>query len=62
MYIINPEGKLIYAGAIDDTRSTDVEDVKTAKNYVTSVLEDCLAGKMVKSMATTPYGCSVKYK
>lgn len=62
MYIINPEGILIYAGAIDDTRSTNVEDVKTAKNYVSSVLDDCLAGKMIESMSTTPYGCSVKYK
>lgn len=62
MYIINPEGNLIYAGAIDDTRSTDLADIKTAENYVTSVLDNCLAGKKVKSMATTPYGCSVKYK
>ncbi|MEJ2544685.1 MAG: thioredoxin family protein [Calditrichaceae bacterium] len=62
MYIINPDGKLIYAGAIDDTRSTNVEDVKTAKNYVSSVLDDCLAGKSVESTATKPYGCSVKYK
>ena len=62
MYIINPAGKLIYAGAIDDVRSTNVEDIKTAKNYVSSVLDDCLAGKMVESTATTPYGCSVKYK
>ncbi|MBN1408771.1 MAG: thioredoxin family protein [Calditrichaceae bacterium] len=62
MYIINPKGNLIYAGAIDDVRSTNVEDVKTAKNYVSSVLNDCLAGKMVESAATTPYGCSVKYK
>lgn len=62
MYIINPAGKLIYAGAIDDVRSTNVEDIKTAKNYVSSVLDDCLAGKSVESTATTPYGCSVKYK
>jgi peroxiredoxin len=62
MFIINPEGNLIYAGAIDDKRSTDLADVKTAQNYVTSVLDDCLAGKKVESMATTPYGCSVKYK
>lgn len=62
MYIIDPKGNLIYAGAIDDTRSTHVADIKTAKNYVTSVLDDCLSGKEVKSMTTTPYGCSVKYK
>lgn len=62
MYIINPKGNLIYVGAIDDKRSTDVADVKTANNYVSTVLDDCLAGKKVESKATTPYGCSVKYK
>lgn len=62
MYIINPEGKLIYAGAIDDMRSTNVEDVKTAKNYVKSLLDNCLAGKEIEAMTTTPYGCSVKYE
>ena len=62
MYIINPEGILIYAGAIDDKRSTDVADVKTANNYVSAILDDCLTGKKVDSKATTPYGCSVKYK
>jgi len=62
MYIIDPEGKLIYAGAIDDTRSTNVEDIKTSKNYVKTVLDDLLAGKDVEAQSTTPYGCSVKYK
>lgn len=29
MYIIDPTGKVVYNGAIDDKRSTNVEDVKT---------------------------------
>src|SRR5207344_2012041 len=33
MYIVDPNGVLIYVGAIDDKRSTAVEDVKTSKNY-----------------------------
>ncbi len=63
MYVINPEGKLVYAGAIDDTPSTNVEDVKNSKNYIDALLNSYLNGTKpdVKSV-TKPYGCSVKYK
>ena len=61
MYIIDPKGVLVYAGGIDDKRSTDVEDVKTAKNYVRSAMDELLAGKTVTNSSTAPYGCSVKY-
>jgi len=61
MYIIDPKGVLVYAGGIDDKRSTDVEDVKTAKNYVRAAMDELLAGKTVTNSATAPYGCSVKY-
>jgi len=62
MYVIDPKGILIYAGAIDDKKSTNTDDVKTAKNYISTILDDCLAGKEVEPTATTSYGCSVKYK
>jgi peroxiredoxin len=61
MYVVNPEGKLIYQGAIDDKRSADPADVKTAKNYVTAALTEARAGNPVTTPTTTPYGCSVKY-
>jgi len=61
MYIIDPKGVLVYAGGIDDKRSTDIEDVKTAKNYVRAAMDELLAGKTVTNSATAPYGCSVKY-
>jgi peroxiredoxin len=61
MYIIDRDGKLLYNGAIDDKRSTSVEDVKTAKNYVVAALEEIKAGKPVSTPSTAPYGCSVKY-
>jgi len=61
MYVINPEGKLVYAGAIDDIKSTNVEDIKKAKNYVSMALDEVLSGKEVSTKTTTPYGCSVKY-
>jgi peroxiredoxin len=61
MYVIDPKGTLVYAGAIDDKPSTDQADVKTAKNYVLSALDEAMAGKPVTSASTQPYGCSVKY-
>jgi glutathione peroxidase-family protein len=61
MYIVDPKGKLVYAGAIDDKRSTNPEDIKTSKNYVRVALGEALAGKPVTTPSTTPYGCSVKY-
>ena len=61
MYVIDPKGTLVYVGAIDDKRSTNPADVKTAKNYVRLALEESLAGKPVSTASTTPYGCTVKY-
>ena len=61
LYIVDPKGVLVYAGGIDDKRSTDPADVKTAKNYVRAAMDELLAGKPVSSASTQPYGCSVKY-
>jgi alkyl hydroperoxide reductase subunit AhpC len=61
MVVINPEGILIYSGAIDDKPTTDLQDVPTATNYVSLALEESMAGKPVQTSATRPYGCSVKY-
>ena len=61
MYVIDPKGVLVYAGGIDDKRSANPEDVKTAKNFVRAALGESLAGKPVSTPAATPYGCSVKY-
>ena len=61
MFIIDPRGTLIYAGGIDDTPSTDLADIKTAKNYVQAALDEALAGKPVSTPTSAAYGCSVKY-
>ena len=62
MYIINPEGKLIYEGAIDSIASADKTDIEKATNYVQTSLDEALSGKPVDRAQTKPYGCSVKYK
>lgn len=61
MYVVDAAGTLVYAGAIDDKRSANPADVKTATNHVKAALADTLAGKPVRVAATQPYGCSVKY-
>jgi peroxiredoxin len=61
MFVIDPAGKVVYAGAIDDKRSANPADVPVAKNFVRAALTESLAGKPVTTASTTPYGCSVKY-
>lgn len=62
MFVIDPEGKLIYAGAIDSIPSTDVEDIPKAENYVKKALDSAMAGEPVETPKTKSYGCSVKYQ
>jgi hypothetical protein len=62
MVVINPQGVVIYSGAIDDKPTTDLQDVQGATNYVSLALEQAMAGKTVQTPATRPYGCSVKYR
>jgi peroxiredoxin len=61
MYVIDPAGKLVYAGGIDDKRTTNQADVKSANNFVKAALNESMAGKPVSTPTATPYGCSVKY-
>jgi peroxiredoxin len=62
MFVIDPAGKVVYNGAIDDKRSTNVGDVKGAKNYVAAALDELKAGKPVTTASTQPYGCSIHYR
>lgn len=61
MFVINPQGKLIYNGAIDDKSTSDPADIAGAKNYVSEALKEAQAGQPVATASTRPYGCSVKY-
>jgi len=62
MFVIDPSGKLIYAGAIDDHPTTDVSDIGVSKNYVSVALTEAMKGQSVETAYTRPYGCSVKYR
>jgi len=61
MFVINPNGILVYDGAIDDRPTTDPADIPGAKNYLSQALSEAMAGKPVSVPTSTPYGCSVKY-
>lgn len=61
VFLIDPNGTLVYQGAIDDKPSTDVEDIPGAKNYLAEALDASMAKKKVPTGVTEPYGCSVKY-
>ena len=62
MYIVNPQGRLIYAGGIDSIASSNPDDIKKSVNYVRQGLTEALAGKPLSAATTRPYGCSIKYK
>ena len=61
MVIINPEGKIVYEGAIDSKATPNPADIPVSTNYVKAALDESLAGKAVTTAQTKPYGCSVKY-
>jgi len=62
MVVINPDGKIIYEGAIDSKATPNPADIPASTNYVKSALDESLSGKPVSNPSTRPYGCSVKYK
>ena len=61
MYIVNPAGLLVYAGAIDSKATSNPADIPGATNHVKQALAESLAGKPVSTASTRAYGCSVKY-
>lgn len=61
MFIVDPEGRLIYAGGIDSIASADADDIPRATQFVRVALDEALSGQPVSRPVTAPYGCSVKY-
>jgi hypothetical protein len=60
MYVIDKNGTLVYAGAIDN-RPQPFGDPRTAKNYVSAAVDDLIAGKPIEVSQTKSYGCAVHY-
>jgi peroxiredoxin len=61
MFVIDPDGKLIYSGAIDSKPTADPDDIKSANNYVKAALDAAMTGKPVPTPTSRAYGCSIKY-
>jgi peroxiredoxin len=61
LFVIDAQGVLAYAGAIDSTPSTDPSDIAASTNYVIKAIQDLKSGSKVQTSSTEPYGCSVKY-
>ncbi len=61
LYIVDPAGKLVYQGGIDDKATSNAADIATARNHVLAALGEMKAGKAVSVAESRPYGCSVKY-
>ncbi len=61
LYIVDPAGRLVYQGGIDDKPTADAADIATARNHVLAALAEMKAGRPVSMAQTRPYGCSVKY-
>ena len=62
MYVIDPQGKLIYSGAIDNRPTPDQADIQGADNYVNDALSAAMSGRAVAMPYTRACGCSVKYR
>lgn len=61
LFIVNPQGVLVYKGGIDSIATAKVDDIAKADPYVKTALGELAAGKKVSQASTRPYGCSIKY-
>lgn len=59
MFIIGKDGKLLYAGGIDNDKDGDKAAARV--NYVQKALGEIMSGQPVSTPETESYGCSVKY-
>lgn len=59
--VIDPEGMIIYTGALDDQTKATVESLADATNYVSQALDEAMAGRPVAIPRTEPFGCEVRY-
>ncbi|HEX8362319.1 MAG TPA: hypothetical protein VF613_19530, partial [Longimicrobium sp.] len=62
MFVINPQGTLVYMGGIDDVPTPREGDLARARQLVDAALTEAMAGRPVSTPTSRPYGCNVKYK
>jgi peroxiredoxin len=64
MYVIDPQGVLVYKGAIDNSPDGEGQSPEGGKlvNYVDGAISAIRSGAKVAPAETKAYGCSVKYQ
>ena len=61
VFVVDPEGRIAYNGAIDSAPMGEVQPGSGVVNYVDKALSELTTGQEVSTASTPPYGCSVKY-
>jgi peroxiredoxin len=63
MFVIDPNGTLVYRGAIDNSPDGEGESPTDGKlvNYVDEAIDAVQSGRPVTTKETRAYGCGVKY-
>jgi peroxiredoxin len=63
IFVVNPEGTLVYRGAIDNSPDGEGKSPEGGKlvNYVDTTLVSLKTGAKIDPAETKAYGCSVKY-
>jgi thiol-disulfide isomerase/thioredoxin len=64
MFVVDPEGVLVYRGAIDNSPDGEGQSPEGGKlvNYVDGAISAIRSGAKVAPAETKAYGCSVKYQ
>lgn len=62
MFVISPEGQIVYDGALNDNASPDVSKDEAATNYVMLAVQAANKGETPRTTKTKPYGCSIQIK
>lgn len=62
MYIVDPQGRLVYAGGIDSIASARADDIPKATPYIRNAMAEIAAGKPLSVTTSRPYGCTIKFK
>ncbi len=58
VFLVNPEGFVVYRGAIEDSQHAD----QVERRHLREALDEMLAGEPISVKNTDPHGCTVKWK
>jgi len=62
MFVIDPQGTLVYMGGIDNVPTPRESDLARATQLVDVALEEATSGRPITTPTSRPYGCNVKYR